>query len=402
MKLTNYISKIMHKEDKDFFSTLIFIDINDILSEKQINIYLDEIISKNDILQKTIIEKDNKFYLESVTSFDKNHYYSINYCKKELFDNFIDKLLNEKFTTQLKWKFLFCIDKESSKTRGFFKINHEYMDGCKMIEILTPFQNYDITKTFKRKTTFFNSLYYYFIGTIILIIMNIKVFIKVLFSSINQNHNHDNYDDKKTDFIIFKKLNLNNIKKYTIKNNITINIFLFSLMVKTDKYYRKKNKELLIISPINTGKKDTLNVSPIFNSIDNYSNTNKLFNKLNNTFNNFKYSLFIPIFDFLTNFITQYIELDMLTKVYYNFINNTDYIYSNIVGISNLSFCKNKNFEISNLRFLTNAVNKEIMYNIVSSGNNLNIVCSFKEGIIKNKKKFKKSFYKAYNKLLNN
>ena len=246
------------------------------------------------------------------------------------------------------------------------------------------------------------TIYYYIIGTIILLLSNIKIiinlFIKTLFNLENIN-DFSIKDNITTDYIIFKKLNLNKIKKFVKNNNITINDFLYSLMIKTDKLYRKKEKKILTGSPIYTyGKSNFINVCPIFNEINNSHDNKKLFKLVNNTFNYFKYSFFVPILTFIINTNIEYTNLDFVLYFYKYFENNVDYLFTNVVGPP-INCC---NVKITNIHFLLTAKRNEIIYNIISSGNNINIICSFKKGIIKNKKKFKKYVYKAYNNLINN
>ena len=68
-------------------------------------------------------------------------------------------------------------------------------------------------------------------------------------------------------------------------------------------------------------------------------------------------------------------------------------MFSNIIGPS----FNNLNINITDIHFLTNTKNTEIIYNIISSGHNINIICSFKNGIIKDKKQFEQCIYEAYN-----
>lgn len=409
MLLNNCVSKLFYKDKNNSYAILTYIDIDGMLTEIFINDYVDNVFKKNYNLHQHIIENNNQLFLEDIDLINIKDYYSIKYTKYKHFDKYIYKILNNKFNTELKWKFLFCIDKETNKSRIYFKIDHAIADGYQIIKILTsPFQDNDITKKFKRETTFLDTLYYYFIGTIILFVINIRVFINLLYNYFknviyDDNHNINNYDNiikSYTDYIILKKFDFNEIKIFTKKKNITINDFLYSLMIKTDKLYRKKEKILLTISPINiSGTTQTNNMCPIINSINNNENNLNLFKKVNHTFNNFKYSLFIPIFSSLINLTTPHTPLNILSACYNILLDNSDYIYSNIIGPQNVSLGKDIN--ISNIHFLTNARNKEIIYNIISSGDNINIICSFKKGVIKNKKKFKKCIHTAYYKLIN-
>jgi hypothetical protein len=86
------------------------------------------------------------------------------------------------------------------------------------------------------------------------------------------------------------------------------------------------------------------------------------------------------------------VPLNITSYLYNSLIQRVDYIYSNIIGPSHDS--------LEDIHFLTLAKNKEIVFNIISSNDNLNIICSFKEGIIADKQRFEECIYKAYESLL--
>jgi hypothetical protein len=402
IKLNNWISKLFYKNADNSFFILIYVDVDKCLSEEFIINYINEIISKNDILKKTIVEKNNNIFLDDVNSFNVNDYITTKYTKFNNFNSYIDNLLNTNFDKELKWESLWCIDKERQLTRFYFKIHHSYVDGYKLINILmSPFNtnDTDITKKFQRNTNIFNKIYYFFIGTILLIITNLIIIIKSLFNLYEYfNHNTDN-ENMKNDVIICKALNFNEIKIFTIKKNITINDFLYSLMIRADKLYRDEERNIIISSPINiSGVKDqTNNFCFVLSSINNSYDNNTLFKKVNNTFNCFKYSLFIPILNFIVHNMFYFMNIKQLLKTYNDICNNFDYVYSNIIGPTTKDF----NIKINDMHFIIAPKNKEIVYNIVSSNEqNINIICSFKKGIIKNKKRFKKCIYKAFKELI--
>jgi len=402
IKLNNWISKLFYKNADNSFFILIYVDVNEALSEEFILNYINEITSKNDILKKTIVEKNNNIFLDNVNSFNINDYITIKYTKFNNFNSYIDNLLNTNFDKKLKWESLWCIDKENQLTRFYFKIHHSYVDGYKLINILmSPFKttDTDITKKFQRDTNIFNKIYYFLIGTILLIITNLIIIIKSLFNLYEFFSDNKDNQNMKSDFIICKALNFNEIKIFTIKQNITINDFLYSLMIRADKLYRDEERNIIISSPINiSGIKDqTNNFCFVLNSINNSHDNNTLFKKVNNTFNCFKYSLFIPILNFIIHNVFYFMNIKSLLKTYNDICNNFDYVYSNIIGPSTKDF----NIKINDMHFIIAPKNKEIVYNIVSSNEeNINIICSFKKGIIKNKKRFKKCIYKAFKELI--
>lgn len=397
----NYISKILHKDKDDSYSILTYIDIDEEVSLNFINEYINEFIKNNPILKKQFVEKDKLIFLDDIKLFKIEKYYTVKYTKQKNFDKKIHKNLNIEFDKNVKWKFLCYIDKKNKKTRLFFKIHHAYVDGYTLINMLLNDKNSnknDIVKKFKRKTDFWRTIYYYLVGTIILIISNVKIITNTIFNLIGKTEKTKTKKEK-TDYIICKPLNLEEIKIFSKKKDITVNDFLYSLMIKTDKLYTNKEKLISTCSSINvSGTKNTNNMCPIFNQISNSLDNNKLLKTVNSTFNNFKFSLFIPILAFIINNIVSYIDIFFLSIFYDNYTNNSDYIYSNIIGPS----CKNISVKITNIHFLTTHKNKEIIYNIISNDNNINIICTFQKNVIKDKKKFEDCIYETYKNLINN
>ena len=404
--VTNIISKLL-KEDENEACILTFCDFEQELSEEYLLNYINEIIKNNPILKQTIIKKNNQFFLCDIESFNINKCFSIKYSEKTNFNTYIKSMLNKKLSEYNFYMFI-CINRELKKSRIFFKIHHSYADGYKLMNMLTEplYIKKEDNKppAFKREKNMLNSIYYYTIGTVILFITTILILLKNLFTFNKTNKtNKINKTNKTnvnilTDYIICKSLSLDEIKQFAIENNITINDFLYALMIKTDKIYTKKERIIQTVSPINVSKLNKINnFCPILNNINNsYDNIN-LLEKVNNTFNNYKYSLFIPMFDGIINNFVSYINPKILLKYHNKIINNSHYIYSNVIGPPIDKF----NIKVSDIKFLITAKSSEIVYNIISSKNNINIVCSFKKGIVKDKKYFKKCIYKAYKNLMN-
>lgn len=395
--IKNYFSKIYHNDSSEAFSIITYVDFDSAVDFELVKSHMNEIVEKNPILKQSIKEENGCLLFNTCNNFKIEEHSCIKYIKSNKFNDYISKLLNEKFNIKVKWKFLLCIDKESKKSRFYFKIHHAYTDGYKLINILlSKFNHIDNSKKLKRKTNFLDTIYYYFIGTIILIILNIKILIKYL---CNKNHSSAT-NNSSNDYVILKKIKLQEVKDYTKKHNITINDFLYFLMVKTDKMYRGEEKNLHTISLVNiSGIKETNNVCPIINKINNSKSSNFLKTNIHNFFNNLKYSLFIPFLHYILNNISEYICIDSLSNIYNKFINDTDYVFSNIIGpdVKNICF-----YPIKNIHFLTTPKNNEVMYNIISFEDYINIICSFKSNsFIQDKKKFKDCFYKTYTQIIN-
>jgi hypothetical protein len=148
-----------------------------------------------------------------------------------------------------------------------------------------------------------------------------------------------------------------------------------------------------------SGIKETNNVCPMINKINNSKSSNFLKTSIHNIFNNLKYSLFIPLLHYILNSISKNFCTDSLSYIYNTFINDTDYVFSNVIGpdVKNIL-----GYPIKSLHFLTTPKNNEVMYNIISFGDYINIVCSFKKsGFIQDKKKFKNCLYKTYTDIMN-
>ena len=163
-------------------------------------------------------------------------------------------------------------------------------------------------------------------------------------------------------------------------------------MIKADYIYTKKERLVQTVSPIMT---QTNALCAISNIIHNSLKTDALLKNVSTTFNNYKYSLFIPIINSMINKLAPYVNIDILT-LFNNNLRDTDYIYSNVIGPSTNDLDK----KVSNIHFLLTSIKTEIIYNIISSENDINIICSFKKGIIENKKLFERCIYKAYNNIM--
>lgn len=409
--VNNYVCKFCFTDTTESFSIISYIDVDAVVELSFIQDYMNKLVEKNSILKKTIKEKNGSLIFNTSNNFKIEEHYCIKYIKSKKFKFYINKLINEKFNMEIKWKFIWCIDNESKKSRCYFKIHHAYADGYKIINILlNPFKEYDIdnSKKLKRKTNFLDALYYYFVGTIILTILNLKIIVNFLYNKKYNNTSNDATTDATTDsinndsndYVILKKIKIQEVKDYTKKNNITINDFLYFLMVKTDKMYRGYEKELHTISLVNvSGIKETNNVCPIINKINNSKSSIFLKTSIHNIFNNLKYSLFIPLLHYILNSISKNFCTDSLSYIYNTFINDTDYVFSNVIGpdVKNIL-----GYPIKSLHFLTTPKNNEVMYNIISFGDYISIICSFKKNsFIQDKKKFKNCLYKTYMEIMN-
>ena len=89
IKLNNWISKLFYKNTDNSFFILIYVDVDEELTKKFIKNYINEIISKNDILKKTIVEKNNSIFLDDVKSYNINEYIQIEYTGFKHFNSYM-------------------------------------------------------------------------------------------------------------------------------------------------------------------------------------------------------------------------------------------------------------------------------------------------------------------------
>jgi len=395
----NFISNSLFKIKKYMYA---HIEFNKILDKDYIKDYIKDIVTKNSILQSYYFEENKKFYIKKIDNFDPKNNYKIIYTSFKNKNKYLYEIINTPLKTQTKWMVYFLIDIKKKESLMYFKIEHSYCDGYNFIKILlSHYNNKDlITPKFKRIThDYFSMVYYYLIGTIILFISLIK-YIYNFYKFINKtkNKNKNKTENVKTDYIFYNGFDLNEIKLFTSKNNITINDFLFALMIKTDYIYNGIEKNLKITIPINTNNKNnTNNILPLFIEINNSYENNILLKNIHKNFNNYKYSLFIPILSYLINIFSDIIPIDI--DIFNYLTNYTNYNFTNIIFPSSDCSIINDN-NLKNINCLTNINGNETTFNIISFKNKINIVITFKKGNI-DKKKFKDALYKAYNSIIN-
>lgn len=364
----NYTTKVLMQENK--YCILIFCDTI-LYTNSDLNDIIIKICNKYPYLKKTpTIDsfKEADFKIEDQYKIIKDSF--------ENFDKYIDSI-NEPFTTKQQWKLYYIMDDENKKYRIYFNIDHSYADGHKIEEILLIFKKNPLhIHTNRRTISFMKRIYYIIFGTIILFFN----FIKFVYNIIQKEPVIIN---QKIDYIKCKPFKLSKIKESLKK--ISVNDFLYSILIKTDHLYTNTKRNILCISPFKFGKNNYNNLTGMY---INTSNTNDV----HEIFNNYKYSLFIAIFSNMLDMLTNIIPFHIIYKLSKYSMNRLDYIYSNIIGPSD-EYMKN-------VHFLIYPTNSEIVFNIISSNDDINIICSFKEGVIKDKQRFEECIYKAYESLI--
>ena len=390
--LTNYISRMFYNE-KSPFTIVSSIDFNYLFTEKELVDYIYKIISLNPLLRNRIVNQYGTLYVNTDESINIKDHYSILESSYTEFSKDMGEFLNSPFSTELHWDIKYYIDKEAQKSRLYFKIDHAYADGYQIIKILTsPFSTDDITTKLNRKVTTVDTLFYIIVGLIILFSMTLHFIIKLC-----MNPFYKPVVESSTDFIQCRSFSFSKIKEFTKQHNITINDFLYSLLLKTDRLYTRTDRLVFSTSPINmSGINKTNNMCPLFLNSMNSTDTPTLLKDIHSIFNCCKYSYYIPGVAYCLGFISQYLSTDILQFLYSTIIGSSDYTYTNMIG-PDLS---GSNVHIEKISFLMTTTSNEICYNIISYNDSINLICTFRKNVIKDKKRFEDCIYQAYKDLL--
>ncbi len=384
-----------NKETDNWGNIVTFLDFDGVLSRKGFLKYLNCLLKNNNILHKNIVKQDQNNFFE-YQNIDIKQYYNIKKCSYKLFDKKTYYVLNRKYNTN--WFFHLYADSLNNKSRLYFTINHAYADGYKIISLLTSSIKHSQYKTpnFKRKS---KNYYYILIGTCILIFL----YLKTLYNIYNKSKTNTTITSK-TDFVSIN-LSFNKLKIISEKNKISLNDLLYSLTIKTHYYYFKKDKNILIASPFNTGNKNkTNNFFFLFTEIYNNLTTIDLFQKVNNIFNCYKFSAFVIIIKYIYNIIGNIICRQLYTKI----TDNLDILYTNMIGpeknevhdqYNNCRAFNKEKITMNNIHFLMNHKKHELSFNIISYNTNINIIVSFSENIY-NKKKLLTAINDAYTEII--
>lgn len=393
--IDNVISNFFTYADVPEHSILTYIDIDVQWSEDKIYAVLNEILTNYPILKQTFTR--NQSGLRDIHPFDINQCITIKYTRQSSFPKYIRTILNKPFT---EYKFMMCVlmDTHNDKSRVYFKIHHAYADGYKLIQMLiSPFiQTKYKQPLFNRKTNFLNSIYYWIVGTLTLMITTFVACFKCMLTHKPQETTETIPVDTSTDYIICK-LDFNVVKTFVKQHNINVNDFLYTLMIKTDTFYTNRSNVIGILCPVNISQLNKLNnMGIILSSFDTSLDNKTMFKTVHTLFNHYKYSLFIHFLS-LSIKIISYLNLhNVFTFLYQRMMHNNFYMYSNMIGPS----LENVSLPITDIHFLTTATNTCITYNIISCKDKINLICTFQKNRINDKARFKKCIYKAYHNLL--
>ena len=392
IKINNVLTKIF--DEKKCNTILTILDLNELYDEAKFIEYLQNILTYSPNLKKYIEKQNDEFYWVNNSEFNIKNHYIIKNEKLINFDTSTEDILNQPFLHKNKWYFTILNDIERNKSRIYIKIDHSYCDGYKLIDILTKpcFKNSYTLPVFKRTNqTIFNIVYYYIIGTILLIIL----YINTLYSLCTKT-NSTNYSNNKMNIISCGKIKIKKIKKITSKYNITINSFLYALMIKTW-YKYTENKDIITFSPIYINNNDNNNnIFFVISKLNPCKTDVQLLTYINELFNIYKFSPFIYISNIVLHYILQYLPMSYHSQVCNTIFKNINLTFSNMIGPSN----NLKKCNLDNIQYTTSTENNEVSFSMISYDEKISINVSYREGIITDKSHFLKCYKEAYHELI--
>ncbi len=407
-----------------------YMDVDIEIGEEQMRKCILDSYDKTHFLQNILYIENYQVVSRKYNQFNVDEHYEMKYLDSEHFRSYIKKLANNNTNncgkTLLDWYFVCCVDKSAKKTRIYMKINHSNCDGTRLINMLrnssllkmhTPKINEaaNICKELKQppynKTiSFCDKIYYHIVGFVLLFILNIKVALKLTMcyfrNTLNNTLNHTlkNDDDvvkinkkQRIRYIECNPLSLIKLKAVSKYKNITINDLLFSIMVRADNLYYKKKRDLVIVCPFSSknldkSQKGNNNFLPIAVTVSNHHDKETILKKVSTTLNSYKHSSFVFCLHKLISFLNSKFNINIFS-LYSSGPSCIDYIFTNMVG-PDISGSR-----LTDIHFFITPRNNEIIYNTISAGNKLNIICSFIDETI-NKPLFEKCIYEAYKEMV--
>jgi hypothetical protein len=420
----NYITKML--DTQKCYVILTYFDFNTVVTKEMIHSYLATLVEQNPILTKVIdrdqwVAGDRPFVLET--------HYTIRTLPCNKLPAYTNHLLNTPITQQSRWNAVLVRDLEKKSSRLYFKIEHSYCDGYKLIEMLTKVISPTYTPPkFKRKwCSLVTTLYYWILGTLYLYVMNLfwigtHFFIKHQF----EQSKVDSTSPQKRINLFCGELALDRLKQISLAHQVTVNTVLYSLMVKTWYYYTKPIYSKILgacpirVNPATSGGRvagnnnvyHANNMFFIFLEIEDDPDNKKLFQKVNELFNLYKHSFYVPIANHFLSVCFPFIPREISNQLFHEMYGILDFNYTNIIGPSmetarpskkdsldifppDISRRQISPCEITNIQFTTVTHSNEACCNIISYQNKVNVNLSFRKGVIKRPSRFLQSFQRA-------
>tara|TARA_Y100001958_G_scaffold23777_1_gene14775 strand:+ start:528 stop:1754 length:1227 start_codon:yes stop_codon:yes gene_type:complete len=399
---------ILNNSNPSYIITNVDCDIA--ITENLLQKYIYEICEKNPNLLEKLSFENNEIISKKQGVFNIGDHYELRNMESDVFSSSIDELfdLSSGVKNQMDWFFLCCVDKTKNVSRIYFKINHSCCDGYTLIKILRSStvldknqeENEIIEPSCKKAgICLYDKIYYHTIGLLVLFFVNLKIVFLILFNYCKYTFwgDNDRGREKSLRYFECRPLPLDMIKYISKLKGVTVNDFLFSIMVRADYLYYNKRRGLVTMMPfslknIGAGEDGLNNFVPITNIIDNNYANIELLHKSHSVFSAYKYSSYIYVFNCFITFISKFFSCDIFS-LYMKGPPFVDYIFTNIIGPPI------ENSHIKDYKFLISPLNGEFTFNIISSRENINIVCSLTDESI-DTVRFEQCVYDAYQELI--
>jgi hypothetical protein len=199
------ISKMFKHFNDNSLNILVTIDLDQEITNEYVYNYIHIILQEYPFLKKKMIKHENEYILEDIESFNIDDHLTITetpFDPSSIINNEIDV-----------FHFYWYIDKINHKNKYSIIIDHSYCDGYKLIEMLTkPLEKIELPK-FNRNINLIKKIYHCIVGTIVLMIMNMKIIIRMIKDVFIKKEIKNN--NTETDIILCKSFNLSSIKIFT-------------------------------------------------------------------------------------------------------------------------------------------------------------------------------------------
>jgi hypothetical protein len=422
----NYITKML--DTHKCYVILTYFDFNTVLTKEMVRSYLATLVEQNPILTK-VIQQDQ--WVCGERPFVLETHYTIRNLPCNKLPAYTNHLLNTPISQQSRWNAVLVRDLEKKSSRLYFKIEHSYCDGYKLIEMLTKVisPNYTPPK-FKRKwCSLATTLYYWILGTLYLYVMNLVwILSHFLIKHQSQRSKVDYSIGQKRINLFCGELALDRLKQISRANQVTVNTVLYALMVKTWYYYTKSTDSNILgacpirVTPATAGAWGRVagsnnvyhanNMFFIFLEIEHDPDNKMLLRKVEELFNLYKHSFYVPIANHLLSVFFPFIPREISNQLFHEMYGILDFNYTNIIGptietatrledssLDNVSRDRCRptisHCEITNIQFTTVTNSNEACCNIISYQNNVNVNLSFRKGIIKRPSRYVRAFERA-------
>ena len=426
MQWYDYVTSIFYNNiDAPLYNIYVMLDFADAITCEAFHKLFASFVQQNPELSTYLAMVDGKLQwvpspknetlCENVSS-----YCTYVQCSTNMFEEKTSEVVNNPLTTFCKWHFTLLNDNDANTSRLIWSLSHAYCDGYKCIDMLlkgfTTKKDY-VPPTAKTKiTNLFENAYYLVIGTIVLLVIHLKIFMNAIYRGILNVFTCNPPAPKHTKSVLIHcdPFCLNDVKALSKKYGVTVNDFLIGVVAKAFHYYHKKlNMDAAanspdIFMPFNLNDGPSLQTDYIPNNLcfpylqkfDASYNTS-LMENIHKWTNMYKHSAFLPMFvQFMKAlyFIYPKCGIDFIhniDKMYFNtLVHFTNILTPNMADIKS-NICP----DVVSVRVGISPFKHTISIVSTSFNGDVRFTVSCNKGVITHTKLFRSCVAKAYRKL---